>query len=612
MCGIAGLFYAKVSATTGLIDKTVKSMCDQMRTRGPDAEGFYVSEKRNVCLGHRRLSIQDIHPRANQPMSLSSKKYTIVFNGEIYNFEGLKRDLIHQGVVFETGSDTEVLLKLFEVEGVSMFPKLRGMYSLAIWDNERQKILLARDPYGIKPLYFAKFDGGVIFASQVKAVLSSNLVSEELSEAGVSSFFLFGSVLEPNTWFSEINPVPPGTWCVIDELGQVSEPCSFFDIGDVWRNASPSEVSSRQLYAAVRECLTETVQNHLIADVPIGLFLSGGVDSGVLAGISSQFSSEVITGVTISFSEFLDSQDDEVPDAKRMAELYGMKHYVRSFSREEFEESLSSIFKSMDQPSIDGVNTWFASKAASEAGLKVILSGVGGDELFSGYSSFSQIPNVVQLSKLMEVTPFGKQICHFASSLLHKKTKNKKWLAFCECAKNYHGAYWLKRGLFDVNEAKMQMKKLGVISDPKICPEQMIDLCVTHLASNGNLAVGQLESSVYLRNQLLRDADWASMAHAVEVRTPFVDTFLLQQLQPYLGCFKKSKGKKLLAASPNKPLPDEILNKRKTGFSIPLGSWVHRSEKRNMSLKASSKQTSRESMFWAEKVASSIYVQQDK
>ena len=567
MCGIAGLV-SNSGAVTDSARQGVRQMVTRMYARGPDAEGVWAGD--GVVLGHRRLAILDLDARANQPMLLNDGRYAIVFNGEIYNFRELRRELETDGVAFRTTSDTEVLLVLFAREGKHMLSRLRGMFALAIWDAQSRELFLARDPYGIKPLYYARTGHGLVFASQVKALLASGLVAANREPAGLAGFYLWGSVPEPWTLFRGVYALPGGHWLRVRQ-GVAETPVCWHDIRTAWQDEG-SAASARELQERVRQAVTDSVRAHLVADVPVSVFLSGGIDSGVVAGLAAELGARV-EGITIGFNEFAGSADDEVPVARAIAAHYGLPHHVRMISPVEFEQDIPHIIDAMDQPSVDGVNTWFASKAAAERGYKVVLSGIGGDELFFGYALFRQLPQQAVLTRVLASISGQRKLLRGSFAALAEYRSQPKLAGIPEFADSLEGLYFLRRSLFlpselpalmGIDDARDGLVSLGG-SPPGMTSAD---------ARDDAAAVGLLESTYYLRNQLLRDSDWASMAHSLELRTPLVDAKLLETLGPYLSGFVGGAGKAMLARTPGKPLPDTIINRRKTGFSLPMAQWL--------------------------------------
>jgi asparagine synthase (glutamine-hydrolysing) len=536
------------------------------------AEGVWHGD--NVSLGHRRLSILDLEHRSDQPMSLPNERYSIVFNGEIYNFRALRSQLVEAGVRFTTESDTEVLLRLFEREGAEMLLSLRGMFAFAIWDSIARRLFVARDPYGIKPLYFAKTDAGFLVASQVKALIATGLVSTALDAWGQAAFWLTGSVPEPNTWYGEVKAFPPGHYGWIDERGLRGLTC-WWDVCAQWRDAADDLSDDDAIRSRVRQGLRESVSAHLVADVPVGIFLSGGIDSGSLAALVKEGGTSSLHGVTIAFEEFAGTQSDESLMASQIAKHYGIQHHIRTVTRNEFLGDIPRILDAMDQPTVDGVNTWYASKAIAELNLKVVLSGLGGDELFQGYGHFRQLPRLVRANRIARTVPGAMRLVQAATDLQARRSGTNRWRDLPAQSQSLPGAWLTRRGLFSSDELPRLMgAELAREALKSFDPLEWIEAQAGTMPTDPRVAVSMLETRFYLRNQLLRDSDWASMAHSVELRTPLVDAWLLRGLTPMAGAFRRFPNKALLARAPNDALPAEILNRRKTGFGIPVSEWL--------------------------------------
>ncbi|HEX4199629.1 MAG TPA: asparagine synthase (glutamine-hydrolyzing) [Caulobacteraceae bacterium] len=568
MCGVAGLMMTEDRGLDGAA--AVRRMTQRMAARGPDAEGFWSDGRAGVFLGHRRLSIIDLDRRSDQPMISSSGRSVIVFNGEIYNFRSLREELEQAGVVFATGSDTEVILALVEREGIGALRRLRGMFALAIWDRQRRDLLLARDPYGIKPLYVARVGGAVLFASQVKALLASGAVAATLAPAGLAGFYLWGSVPEPFTLYREITEAPAGGWIRIAADGAETRGL-FADIADAWSEPQ-AEAAHEPVASLVRRAVSDSIRAHMVGDVPISAFLSGGVDSAAIAAHAAE-QGHRLQGITIAFPEFRGGADDETPMARATACRHRLGHTVREIGIAEFRADLPALLEAMDQPSIDGVNTWFAAKAAAESGYKVALSGVGGDELFRGYSTFQRVPSLARAGRALSALGPLRPCIGPILGALSGMTRQPKLRAMGALSDNLVDAYLLQRGLYlpdDLAElmgaaaARDGLEELEPVVRERLAPRRL----------EPAQAVGVLESSHYLRNQLLRDADWASMAHSIELRTPLVDAALLTALAPHGPAFAGGAGKQLLGVSSQPPLPQTLIERRKTGFSVPLSHWL--------------------------------------
>ncbi len=543
---------------------------DRMALRGPDGCGGWASEDGRCLLGHRRLSIIDLHERADQPM-VSGTGLSIVFNGEIYNFAELRSELESEGVAFSTTSDTEVLLRLYDRDGEAMVSRLRGMFAFAIHDARRDGLFIARDPFGIKPLYVANDGWTLRFASQVKALLAGGKVSRDREPAGIVGFHLLGSVPEPFTLYRQIRSFPAGHSQWIDRAG--ARPARrYFGVASVYHEALPKKPAtalSSQLY----DRLCDSVRAHLCADVKVGLFLSAGIDSSVLLALIRE-SGYTPRTITLGFSEFAGSVEDEVPLAARVAQYYGAEHVVRRVDQAEFKRDLPAILDAMDQPSIDGVNSWFVSKAAAETGLKVAISGLGSDEILGGYPSFGDVPRWRSRFGLPARIPgAGPLLRRLAPSSI--SSSRPKALAMLDHASSWGGAYLLRRGLFMPFELTELLGR-DVVRDGlhRLNLAGLFDNALTPDPGSSHNHVSTLELNFYMRNQLLRDADWTGMAHSLEIRTPFVDSEFFQSVAGDVGNLSRGEGKAALARSPNKPLPPEISNRPKTGFGVPTGQWT--------------------------------------
>jgi asparagine synthase (glutamine-hydrolysing) len=575
MCGLNGVFAFDPAAPAPTEAELIATR-DHMAPRGPDGHGAWWSPDRRCGLGHRRLSIIDLSDRAAQPMTSADGRLVIVYNGEIYNFPELKRELETQGVRFRTTSDTECLLHLYAREGAEFTARLRGMFALAIWDAARGGMLLARDPYGIKPLYVSCDGRTVRFASQVKALLAGRMVSAELDPAGVAGFHLFGWIPEPFTLYRQIRALPAGCTQWVDASG-LGEPRPYVSIPAILAEAARSPPPPGGLEESVRAAVLDSVRAHLLADVEVGAFLSAGVDSGALVGLMCEAGQGELRAITLAFDEFEGAPDDEKSLAAQTAQTYGARHLVRRVSRQEFQDDMPAILEAMDQPSMDGVNTWFVAKAAREAGLKVAVSGVGGDELLAGYKSFVDVPRWRRRFGPLAATPGAARLARTILGAVAPglSRARPKALGVLEHAGSFEGAYLLRRGLFLPHE-------LGQVMDPALAAEGLERLApLAHIRArlqpDPGSDVGRvsaLESTLYMRNQLLRDADWAGMAHSLEIRTPLVDIALLRALAPLIPSLEPGAGKAALARAPRVPLPDAVSRRAKTEFAVPTRQWM--------------------------------------
>jgi asparagine synthase (glutamine-hydrolysing) len=580
MCGIAAVFAYGEAAPP--VDRTeVLRMRERMYSRGPDGEGEWFSSDGRVGLGHRRLSIIDLSPAGAQPMFNSNRSLAIIFNGEIYNYRELRSQLASRGYRFNSNCDTEVLLALYEMHGGDrMLDEVRGMYAFAIWDSNKQGLFLARDPFGIKPLYYS--DNGHTFrvASQVKALRAGGKIDLAPEPAGHVGFFLWGHVPDPYTMFRSIRSLPAGHTMWVDRTG-AKAPRRFCDITAILAEAEDrgqrSEVGGQRSDVSgdaelLRSALAETVRYHLVADVPVGVFLSSGLDSTTIAALAAE-QGGILRTVTLGFNEYKETPEDESPLAEQFARRCGAAHQTIWVSRADFEVERDHLFESMDRPTIDGVNTFFVSLAAKQAGLKVALSGLGGDELFASYPSFSELPRSVQFfSAFRHWRSFGAGVRILSGPIL-KRFTSPKYAGLFEYGGAYSGAYLLRRGLFmpwelpDLLDSEMVRQGWQELQTLVRLDETLDGI------RNPRLKVSALEMSWYMRHQLLRDSDWAGMGHSVEIRVPFVDRELLRQIAPLLAG-QHPPTKQDMARTPRSPLPASILNRPKTGFQVPVRDWL--------------------------------------
>ena len=570
MCGLCAL-YAYGEDAPPVDAAELKSINDAMFKRGPDGEGSWISDDHRVGLAHRRLAIIDLSDAAAQPMAMkgpdgSPPRYHITYNGEIYNFRELRRGLEQRGVVFSTESDTEVILRLYEHEGVDMLPKLRGMFAIVIWDSVDRSLFLARDPYGIKPLYYADDGHTLRAASQVKALLAGGNIDTSPRPAGHVGYFLFGSVPDPHTLFAGVSALPAGHWMRVGQNGN-RQTGRFFDITEVLANPIPDADVD------LREALLDSVRHHFVADVPVGVFLSAGLDSTSIMALAAECQGEGLKSITLGFDEFGDDARDEVPLAEAVAKIYGTDHCTRRVTGADFDEAFDDILDAMDQPTLDGANTYFVARTARQAGLKVALSGLGGDELFGGYDTFRQVPELARrVSMIPASASLGKLFRHLSAPFVGQAL-SPKIPGVIEYGGTYGGSYLLRRGLFMPWE-------LPKVMDVDLARQGLLDLAPMEKLEQTHAPIGEpqrkvaaLETALYMRNQLLRDSDWAGMANSLEIRVPLVDPVLLKTLLPAIlkpgGLTKRD-----MALTPKTALPDQVLNRAKTGFCIPVDRWV--------------------------------------
>jgi asparagine synthase (glutamine-hydrolysing) len=569
MCGIAGALCLDPDGPP-IDPAVVLKLNEAQRHRGPDGAGLWSSSDNRVVLGHRRLAIIDIGPDGAQPMSDAGGRWVITFNGEIYNYRAVRVELERAGCEFRTNSDTEVLINAVALWGEAGLKKLRGMYAFALWDSLQQELWLARDPYGIKPLYVARNRTAIWFSSQARCLSTCAPVDNRRDAAALVGFYLWGHVPEPFSWWAGIQMFPPGHIQRIKVGKPLSPPVPFDRVQDAYVREPAEPLAPSEL----RQLILESVQHHLVADVPVGVFLSAGVDSNAIAALTTELGTRVHT-VTLAFSEYAGTPDDEAPIAEAVAKAMGSEHVTVRVSREEFfEEVFENFFLSMDQPTIDGLNTYLVSRAAASQGLKVVLSGLGGDELFGGYPSFAQIPQLLRFGR--NALPF-RGLGHAGSKILRSIAPtiiSPKIAGLINYSNNIANAYFLRRALHIEEELDALLDDSWVEEGVQRLSTQstIMESLKPNQDGNVHVQIAALESIWYMRNQLLRDTDWSSMAHGLEVRVPFVDIALLKRLGPAIASSAPPNKRDLAACV--KPNLQTNLDRAKTGFTTPVRAWV--------------------------------------
>jgi asparagine synthase (glutamine-hydrolysing) len=580
MCGICGAVGFETKETA---EAAVRRMMAAMRHRGPDDEGLHVGS--SVAIGMRRLSIIDL-AGGHQPVFNEDGTIAVVCNGEIYNFRDLRRQLEALGHVFRTRSDTEVVVHAYEQWGADCVCRLRGMFALAIHevpdrtDGKSERLFLARDRLGIKPLYYTCVDGTVLFASEVRALLATGRVPRRLSLTALDGYLLFGSVGEPMTLVEGVYSLPPGHRILLDAQRQPREVCPepYWDFPASATGTSAAGITDRRkALDQLRPLLEEAVRLHLFADVPVGIFLSGGIDSTALAALASREQSGVRT-FTVVFPE---EEFSEAELARRTAKKFGTDHQELLLSGEEMLGRMDDAVAALDQPSMDGINTYFVSGAVQQAGLKVALSGLGGDEVFGGYPTFRLTPRLQKLAALAGWVP--RPLRSWGAALAsrwgehHGRADAARKLAalWREPAQLPHPYFYLRLLFTPEQVTTLRAGK----------PESDYDLGWRRwLAQSGAAAesldsftaVSLLEARSYLVNTLLRDTDAVSMAHSLEVRVPFLDHSVVEfvaKLPPSLKRLRKTP-KALLVDALRDLLPSEVISQPKRTFTFPWERWL--------------------------------------
>lgn len=567
MCGINGF----IPGTTLSMQKlpVVKKMNGKLAHRGPDHDGIWQDD--TVCLGHRRLSIIDLSAESNQPFLSNDGRYVIIYNGELYNYRELKLELQRssQGsgsipYFFKTGSDTEVVLAAYIRWGNKCLDYFNGMYAFAIYDTKENKLLVARDRLGVKPLYYYYGDEGFLFSSEIRPIVHSGIRSFSLNREVIAEYAMYQTVLAPNTIVKGIKMLMPGH--IIEYENGKPSVSQYYSVNKITNAAA--DLDYKEICAQVNELLTLSVQRRLVADVPFGAFLSGGIDSSAVVGLMSKVSTEKIQTFNVSFDE---SEFSEAKYAKRIAQKFNTQHHEIKLSPDDFLKQLPEALAAMDHPSGDGPNTYIVSKATKQAGITMALSGIGGDELFAGYDVFKRMAELQKKAWLNALPRFARQTAGFVISRRKKSISgNKIEELLSQPSIRFDSAYPLNRSVFTQKELSGLLKQ----GDPFATIKHIV-AAVPKVEDHLLSAVSLAEISSYLQNVLLRDTDQMSMAVALEVREPFLDHRLIEfALSVNDGHKYPHTPKKLLIDSLGDLLPDEIVNRPKMGFTLPWQYWL--------------------------------------
>jgi asparagine synthase (glutamine-hydrolysing) len=554
MCGIAGLLGRSP-------ERFAERVGSRLSHRGPDDAGVWESE--SACLVHRRLSILDLSPTGHQPMASPCGRWQLVFNGEIYNHEALRGELLCEGHRFRGSGDTEVLLAWLASRGRGGLGALRGMYAFCLYDSQERTALLARDPHGIKPLYLWHGPGGELaFASELRALLASGLIECRLQPEALACYLTTGSVAEPATFVEGVQRLPAGYLAEWREGRLARQP--WWPLPESLTPSGPS-LPPGEAVARTRSALEASVAAHMVSDVPVGLFLSGGLDSAALLALAPRG----LHTFTIGFAEAGADDFDESGPAGRIAASFGAEHTLLTLTASQARDWLPLFLANQDQPSIDGYNTWCVSRLAAQQGLKVALSGLGGDELFGGYPSFRKVPFLRRWRA--RLGPFGPAA---AAALRHgpggREHKRQRLATMLAAPDSMLASYRCFRGLFAPSEAARLMAHWGVgAGRPSMAPFGEADP-PAHLEELDRVA--WLEGTRYLRNQLLPDSDVMSMAAGLELRLPLVDAELQRQLAP-IPAIERLNGKSLLRQAVPE-LPEWFSQRPKQGFRFPFQLWL--------------------------------------
>jgi asparagine synthase (glutamine-hydrolysing) len=583
MCGIAGALWWDESSARDA-NAIVSRMVDALAHRGPDGRGVVrcnsidpaEQECPSVTFGHTRLAILDLSERGAQPMRSERVPVWITFNGEVYNFESIRRELESCGRRFQSQSDTEVILQAYEQWGEAVLDRLQGMFALAIWDGQRRQLLLARDRVGIKPLYLYRTEGGLLFASEIRALLASGLVPRRLDPVAVDQYLAYQTVPTPRTLVQHVRMIEPGHSVTVRGAGGELVDRAFWDLlGDA--SAVARKASNTTARAAVGDLLAQSARLHLVSDVPVGIFLSGGIDSSAIvaltrrAGVRPLTFSVVMPGTT----------HDEAKFARTIAQRFEAEHTEVALAERDFSDQLPRALANVDHPSGDGLNTFVISQAVRGAGFKVALSGLGGDEFFGGYPSFDRLGRFARYAAAWKHSPASLR--HAAAAAVRtigrSSVASNKAAAVLESDGTLPQTFPVLRQLFSREERRALLgdaavEAAGLQGDPYV---SLLDRAVGRYGSAGLMSlISYAEARTYMHDVLLRDTDQMSMAHGLEIRVPLLDHRLIEYLMGLPDAIKLpgEVPKRLLVESLGAALPADCVHRPKQGFVLPFDEWM--------------------------------------
>jgi asparagine synthase (glutamine-hydrolysing) len=569
MCGIAGIYSARLAQADR--EATVARMVQRQARRGPDGRGFHSDG--DLTLGMCRLAIFD-PANGHQPMTTPDGRFTLVFNGAIYNHRALRIQLEAGGWSFRTNCDTEVLLAAYATHGAACLPQLRGMFAFAVWDARERTFFAARDPLGIKPLYYARLPGaGLVFASELNALLASGQVSREIDPASAGEYLAWFGVPAPRTIYQGIANLPAGHCLSIDARGTLNTRAW-------WHLPAPLQPARttgnyQEFIHGLRYQLEDSIRAHRVADVPVGAFLSGGLDSTAVVGLMARTGGPKLKTFSLVFGE---AGYSEQAAARLAARTFGTEHHEDLLTGARVAADLPRILASFDQPTGDGINTYYASRLAKAGGVTVALSGLGGDELFGGYPSFRDLPRLNRLLPWWRRLPGGLRRSLVARLQSAANSRTRKLADFLAHARDLHELASLQRRVLPeaqrlallAPDARRQAERLG----PN---HPMLDDYAFELSGADPFQIiSGWELRTYMADTLLRDSDVFSMAHSLELRVPFVDRVLLEWLWPQPAWFKFEPGrlKRALADATADLVPAAVRNRPKQGFALPFARWM--------------------------------------
>lgn len=568
MCGIAGIVGYEIN--TASYRGAIKHMTDAIAHRGPDAEGIWNDE--HCFLGHRRLSIIDLSDAGNQPFISQDGRYILIYNGELYNYKELKLELqrAQHGTgqlpyFFKTNTDTEVILAAYLRWGIECLQRFNGMFAFSIWDTQEQRLLVVRDRLGVKPLYYHFKNKVLSFASEIRALMKSGLTDKKMSAAALAEYLQYATVHAPNTILQDVFMLMPGT--ILEYKQGVITFSEYWNLNH--HTKTKQDLSYEETCKELNQLLTASVERRLVADVPFGAFLSGGIDSSAIVGLMSKVLPTKVQTFNVSFDE---GEFSEAKYAKQIAEKFNTEHHEIKLTPVDFLKQLPEALAAMDHPGGDGPNSYIVSKATRQAGITMALSGLGGDELFAGYDIFKRFHDLENKTWLNLIPGIGRNLGGKVLAANKKSVQGDKTaeILSLDHINGFH-AYPVNRKLFNKKDYSSLLKE-------KFNDDDFIKNVIRKSETDKQHKLSRVslfEIQTYMQNVLLRDADQMSMAVALEVRVPFLDYKLVEFALSIKDEYKYPHSpKKLLVDALGDLLPDNIVNRPKMGFVLPWKDWL--------------------------------------
>lgn len=563
MCGITGIFNFEAAED---LRQVIGAMNQALAHRGPDNDGIYANGP--VHLGHRRLSIIDLSVDANQPFVSSDKRHAIVYNGELYNFRELRQEL-EKNYEFQTQTDTEVVLAAYRQWGWDCLKRFNGMFAFALWDIDREELWIARDRLGIKPLYLYQNERQLVFASEIRSLIKSGLFVPQLDQTSLIDYLRYQTVHAPNTILKDVRMLAPGSFMRVSKKG--IEERTWWDPAKESKQGQ-DQLDDVSLKKEVRDRFYASVERRLVADVPFGAFLSGGIDSSAVVGAMSEVSNKQVRTFSVVFNE---EEFSEARYARLISKRFNTDHQEIKLRPEDFLELLPNALKAMDHPSGDGPNTFVVSKVTREAGITMALSGLGGDELFAGYDIFKRSQ---QLENRKWLQSYPKFLRRWSGTALKKLRPGMASEKIAELLQLNYFDLW---DTYPLSRQVLLDPVVHKLTQGRALPiNKVFDMGADLIGKDSRQLplfsqVSLLEMRTYMQNVLLRDTDQMSMAHALEVRVPFLDHTLVEWVMGIDDVRKfPHTPKQLLTDSLGDLLPREIIDRPKMGFVLPWANWM--------------------------------------